>query len=100
MRNNGLLWIIAFLSISLGCVGATSDILRGEDEIEVLNTRSDWWLHIHDTRFFDDSIRLVVATVDEEEGGTAYMLDFPEEEARRHAVLNHNPFLGGLPTPI
>ena len=72
MRNNGLLWIIAFLSISLqGCVGATSDILRGEDEIEVPEWHvGDWWIYTFTTPdFFDDSARLVVATVDEEEGG-------------------------------
>ena len=35
--------------------------------------------------------------VDEEEDGTAYMLGISsEEEARRHAVLNHNPFLGRI----
>ena len=39
----------------------------------------------------------MVATVDEEEDGTAYMLGISsEEEARRHAVLNHNPFLGRI----
>ena len=100
MRNNGLLWIIAFLSISFqGCVGATSDILRGEDEIEVPEWHvGDWWIYTFTTPdFFDDSARLVVATVDEEEGGTAYMLGISsEEEARRHAVLNHNPFLGRI----
>ena len=54
-----------------GCVGATSDILRGEDEIEVPEWHvGDWWIYTFTTPdFFDDSARLVVATVDEEEGG-------------------------------
>ena len=43
------------------------------------------------------TLRLVVATTDVEEDGTAYMLAISSiGEARRHAVLNHNPFLGRI----
>ena len=100
MRGVSSLWVIAFLSIALqGCVGATGGILGGGDEIEVPEWETgDWWLFTFSTPdFFDDSAKLVVATVDQEEGGTAYMLGISsEEEARRHAVLNHNPFLGRI----
>ena len=57
----------------------------------------DWWLYTFSTPdYSDDTARLVVAS-DSEEGGTAYMLAISSEtEARRHAVLNHNPFLGRI----
>ena len=42
-------------------------------------------------------IRDRVVASDSEEGGTAYMLAISSVgEARRHAVLNHNPFLGRI----
>ena len=73
----------------------------------------DWWLYTFSTpEYTDDTARLVVAS-DSEEDGTAYMLAISSiGEARRHAVLNHNPFLGrithdnlsayenGLPQPV
>ena len=91
---------LAVLSIILqGCMGSTNSILGGDNELDVPEWEvGDWWLFTFTTpEFYDDSARLVVATVDEEEGGTAYMLGISsEEEARRHAVLNHNPFLGRI----
>lgn len=91
---------IAVLCIILqGCMGSTNSILGGDNELDVPEWEiGDWWLFTFTTpEFYDDSARLVVATVDEEEGGTAYMLGISsEEEARRHAVLNHNPFLGRI----
>ena len=91
---------LAVLSIILqGCMGSTNSILGGDNEHDVPEWEvGDWWLFTFTTpEFYDDSARLVVATVDEEEGGTAYMLGISsEEEARRHAVLNHNPFLGRI----
>ncbi len=57
----------------------------------------DWWLYTFSTPdYYDDSARLVIASTDEENGG-AYMLAISSEaEALRHAVLNHNPFLGRI----
>jgi len=54
----------------------------------------DQWLYTFSTpQFGEDSARLVVAEVDEEEG--LYRLGISSErEAQRHAVINHNPFLG------
>ena len=71
------------------------------------------WLYTFSTpEYSDDTARLVVAS-DNEEDGTAYMLSISSlTEARRHAVLNHNPFLGrithsdlsayenGIPQPV
>ena len=55
------------------------------------------WLYTFSTpEYSDDTARLVVAS-DNEENGTAYMLSISSlTEARRHAVLNHNPFLGRM----
>ena len=43
--------------------------------------------------FGEDNARLVVADIREEDG--LFMLGISSEgEAQRHAVINHNPFLG------
>jgi hypothetical protein len=57
----------------------------------------DWWLYTFSTPdFSDDTAKLVVASTSEEDGA-AYMLAISSlTEARRHAVLNHNPFLGRI----
>jgi hypothetical protein len=56
----------------------------------------DWWLYTFVTpEFGEDSARLVVAERNEDEG--VWMLGISSErEALRHAVLNHNPFLGRI----
>ncbi|DAC43756.1 MAG TPA: hypothetical protein HA315_02935 [Candidatus Thalassarchaeaceae archaeon] len=106
------LMLTCFLAgcIETGGSGGTSssnDIQSPDWEI------GDWWLYTFSTPdYSDDTARLVVAS-DSEEGGTAYMLAISSVgEARRHAVLNHNPFLGrithdnlstfenGIPQPV
>jgi hypothetical protein len=54
----------------------------------------DQWLYTFITpEFGEDSARLVVADVREDDG--LFMLGISSEgEAQRHAVINHNPFLG------
>ena len=54
----------------------------------------DWWLYTFVTpEFGEDSARLVVADEDPVDG--QWMLGISSErEAMRHAVVNHNPFLG------
>ncbi len=56
----------------------------------------DQWLYTFTTpQFGEDSARLVVAEVDEDEG--LYRVGISNErEAQRHAVINHNPFLGRI----
>ena len=80
-----------------GCSGI-SGIVGGSDSVEAPSWEvGDWWLYTFSTPdYSDDTARLVVASVSEE-GGTANMLAISSlTEARRHAVLNHNPFLGRI----
>jgi len=80
-----------------GCSGI-SGIVGGSDSVEVPTWEvGDWWLYTFSTPdYSDDTARLVVASVSEE-NNTSYMLAISSlTEARRHAVLNHNPFLGRM----
>jgi len=80
-----------------GCSGI-SGIVGGSDSVEVPTWEvGDWWLYTFSTPdYSDDTTRLVVASVSEE-NNTSYMLAISSlTEARRHAVLNHNPFLGRM----
>ena len=96
------LMALLMLSISLaGCVntGDSSNGNQGEPDLSAAATWEigQWWLYTFSTpEWEDDSARLVVAE-DDAEDGTAYMLAISSErEAKRHAVLNHNPFLGRM----
>ena len=92
--------LVVLLSSSLaGCSGGQSggsDSSKSDFEVPIWET-GDWWLYTFSTPdYSDDTARLVVAS-DEEEGGTAYMLAISSlTEAKRHSVLNHNPFLGRM----
>ena len=92
--------LVVLLSSSLaGCSGDQSDSgdsSSGVFEVAAWET-GDWWLYTFSTPdYSDDTARLVVASTSEEDG-TAYMLAISSRtEARRHAVLNHNPFLGRI----
>ena len=88
--------ILLLLTGLAGCAGSNDD--GGSESIDVPTWQiGDWWLYTFSTPdYSDDTARLVVAS-DSEEGGTAYMLAIASlTEARRHAVLNHNPFLGRI----
>jgi len=85
-----------------GCLGGSSggdsDSNENVDLSQPANwTIGQWWLYTFSTpNWQDDSARLVVTETDAEDG-TAYMLGITNhEEARRHAVMNHNPFLGRI----
>ena len=96
------LMALLMLSVGLaGCLGGetSTDTSAGEAD---LSSPAEWpmgqgWLFTFSTpEWEDDSARLVVAE-DDAEGDTAYMLAISSErEAKRHAVLNHNPFLGRI----
>lgn len=92
--------LVVLLSSSLaGCSGGQSggdDSATSGFEVPIWET-GDWWLYTFSTPdYSDDTARLVVASTSEEDG-TAYMLAISSlTEARRHAVLNHNPFLGRM----
>ena len=111
----GLTMLLLMASIA-GCAGLTDSGGSGGSDhtIDVPTWHiGDWWLYTFSTpEYTDDTARLVVAS-DSEEDGTAYMLAISSiGEARRHAVLNHNPFLGrithdnlsayenGIPQPV
>ncbi len=96
------LMALLMLSVSLaGCLdgGDSSDPSPGDANLSTPAQWQigQWWLYTFSTPDWeDDSARLVVAE-DDAEDGTAYMLAISSErEARRHAVLNHNPFLGRI----
>ena len=75
---------------NIGDIGNTT-----EDELALPNWQiGDQWLYTFVTpQFGEDSARLVVADVREDDG--LFMLGISSEgEAQRHAVINHNPFLG------
>lgn len=117
MRTGALGLILLLLAGSLaGCAGITGGNGGGGSNESITAPTwevGDWWLYTFSTPdYSDDTARLVVAS-DSEEDGTAYMLAISSEtEARRHAVLNHNPFLGritqdnlsayenGIPQPV
>tara|TARA_B100000029_G_scaffold237590_1_gene234659 strand:+ start:1119 stop:2078 length:960 start_codon:yes stop_codon:yes gene_type:complete len=117
MRTGALGLTLLLLAGSLaGCAGLTGGNGGGGSNESISAPTwevGDWWLYTFSTPdYSDDTARLVVAS-DSEEGGTAYMLAISSEtEARRHAVLNHNPFLGrithdnlsafenGIPQPV
>jgi hypothetical protein len=100
MRRYALLTLLILsLSSASGCLGA--DDTSGEElekPVEVPQWAiGEWWLYTFSTPdFTDDTARLVVSE-DDAESGSAYMLAISSQrEARRHAVLNHNPFLGRI----
>ena len=92
--------LVVLLASSLGgCAGGDSggsDSSSDSFEVPIWEI-GDWWLYTFSTPdYSDDTARLVVASTSEEDG-TAYMLAISSlTEARRHAVLNHNPFLGRM----
>ena len=86
-------------TILSGCTALNDD--KSSNASNIINAPT-WevgenWLYTFSTpEYSDDTARLVVAS-DNEENGTAYMLSISSlTEARRHAVLNHNPFLGRM----
>jgi len=96
----GIVMIMMITSLA-GCTGISNGIIgsSGDEEISVPAWElGDNWLYTFSTPdYSDDTTKLVVATTDIEENGTAYMLAISSiGEARRHAVLNHNPFLGRI----
>jgi|GEM_PF-49074 len=101
-RPAALLVALFLLPALVGCLGSD----EGGSDSDFSETApfevpewevGDWWLYTFTTpEFSDDTARLVVAENDTEDG-TAYTLAISNHvEARRHAALNHNPFLGRI----
>ena len=93
-----MLAALLMFSISLsGCIdtGDSDSEAFEVDSVEKPGWQvGDWWLYTFETaQFGEDTARLVVTEVNEED--EQYMLGISSErEAQRHAVINHNPFLG------
>ena len=92
-----MLAALLMVTISLsGCINTDSNTEKFEvDAVEKPGWQvGDWWLYTFETaQFGEDTARLVVTEVNEGDG--QYMLGISSErEAQRHAVVNHNPFLG------
>lgn len=91
--------ILFFSTILSGCTALENNTNSNSDNVIDVPTWEigENWLYTFTTpEYSDDTAKLVVAS-DNEEEGTAYMLTISSlTEARRHAVLNHNPFLGRM----
>ena len=96
-------YLLSLLMLTVSLAGCIND--EGSNIGDIGNTTDnelalpDWqigdqWLYTFVTpQFGEDSARLVVADVREDDG--LFMLGISSEgEAQRHAVINHNPFLG------
>ena len=103
LGRNMRAYLLSLLMVTVCLTGCVSDDAASESDIG--NTTEDelvlpeWqigeqWLYTFITpEFGEDSARLVVADIRADDG--LYMLGISSEaEAQRHAVINHNPFLG------
>ena len=93
--------VLLFLCTSLlaGCVSDSGSADEADTTTEDQKMLPVWeigdnWLYTFITpQFGEDSARLVVADIRTDDG--LFMLGISSEgEAQRHAVINHNPFLG------
>ena len=90
--------ILALLVLSgglSGCLGITDEEDSSDSTLDTPGWEvGDWWLYTFVTpEFGEDSARLVIA--EKNEVDEQWMLAISSErEAQRHAVINHNPFLG------
>ncbi len=96
-------YLLSLLMVTISLAGCISN--EDATASDIGNTTEDdlalpeWqigeqWLYTFITpQFGEDSTRLVVADIREDDG--LFMLGISSEgEAQRHAVINHNPFLG------
>ena len=101
--SHALVLVLLFVC-STTLAGCTSGTLEGTSQDTTTEEQKllpewevgDQWLYTFITpQFGEDSARLVVAEIDEDEG--VYNVGISSRtEAQRHAVINHNPFLGRM----
>ena len=113
-RNAPLLVVLLIVTSLSGCI-TTGDGNNGTSSGTLENPTwevGNWWLYTFITpEFGEDSARLVVA--ENSSADSAWILAISTlQEAQRHAVINHNPFLGrmtwdnlsafenGIPQPV
>lgn len=96
-----MLMLLLCTSVLAGCTSGTTMSSSEDSTTEEQKLLPQWevgdqWLYTFITpQFGEDSARLVVAEIDDGEG--VYRLGISSErEAQRHAVINHNPFLGRM----
>ena len=88
------------ICILSGCI-ETGDSGQSGESVNDYMVLPEWevgnnWLYTFITpQFGEDSARLVVAEIDNESGDYQVGIS-SEREAQRHAVINHNPFLGRM----
>ena len=94
-----LVLLLLCTSVLAGCVSDSESAQEADTTTEDQKQLPVWevgdnWLYTFITpQFGEDSARLVVADVRTDDG--LFMLGISSEgEAQRHAVINHNPFLG------
>ena len=94
-----LVLLLLCTSVLAGCVSDSESAQEADTTTEDQKMLPVWeigdnWLYTFITpQFGEDSARLVVADVRTDDG--LFMLGISSEgEAQRHAVINHNPFLG------
>ncbi len=99
--HRSLFLVALLLCMSLaGCTsnGSSSDansMTEEEKQLPEWNIGQNWLYTFITPQFGEDSARLVVAEIDD--GAGEYVLGISSErEAQRHAVINHNPFLGRM----
>jgi len=96
-----MLLLLLCTSILAGCTTSSMESNDSDSTTVEQTLLPEWevgdqWLYTFITpQFGEDSARLVVAEIDDEEG--VYQVGISSErEAQRHAVINHNPFLGRM----
>lgn len=94
-----LLTLTLLSSITSGCIGGiggSGD--TSEQSVEVPTWQvGQWWMYVFSTPEYGDTTTTLIVTQSDAADGSAYMLGIDSQtEARKHAVLNFNPFLGRM----
>lgn len=99
--HRGLFLVTLLLCMSLaGCTSndtpsSANSMTEEEKQLPEWSIGQNWLYTFITPQFGEDSARLVVAEIDN--GSGEYILGISSErEAQRHAVINHNPFLGRM----
>lgn len=91
---------LLLMCILAGCIetgdsGQSGETTNGDILLPEWEVGNNWLYTFITPQFGEDSARLVVAEIDNESGDYQVGIS-SEREAQRHAVINHNPFLGRM----
>ena len=102
MRGRSAIGMACLMLISIlsGCIetgdsGQLEETNDGDILLPEWKVGNNWLYTFITPQFGEDSARLVVAEIDNESGDYQVGIS-SEREAQRHAVINHNPFLGRM----